>query len=69
MKTIAPKQEQQLHVNVHVWQRASVQYRWPVGNKKRALLSSASAIVFASNRGDEWSLRAFASMLSTAIFL
>ena len=37
------------HANVHVWHRASVQYRWPVANKKRALLSSASVVLFASD--------------------
>ena len=36
-------------MNVHGWQRASVQYRWPVANKKHALLSSASAVLLASD--------------------
>ena len=35
------EEQQQQHSNAHVWYRASVQYLWPVANKKGALLSSA----------------------------
>ena len=35
------EEQQQQHSNAHVWHRASVQYLWPVANKKGALLSSA----------------------------
>ena len=38
--------EEQQHSNAHVWHRASVQYLWPVVNKKGAFLSSAPVRCF-----------------------
>ena len=40
------EEQQQQHSNAHVWHRASVQYLWPVANKKGAFLSSAPVRCF-----------------------